>query len=154
MDALYRTMIDLGKEKQQAIMKNDMNALTKVMTQEARNLKKAAELDDEREQAAAAFLKEKGIRSQLNLTITEMTRLVFDWTEKQELQEAQLKLSDTLVELKHLNSINKDLVEQSLTFIDYSLNLFMSEPEDDMVYRNPMEPSPAQKPRSFFDTRA
>ncbi len=135
-------------------MDNNVDALTKVMTKEARLIKKSSELDEEREQAAADFLKEKGIRSKLNLTITEMTRLVFDLTEKQDLQLAQRQLSDTLIELKHLNSINKDLLEQSLTFIDYSLNLFMSEPEDDMVYRNPMETAPAQKPRSFFDTRA
>ncbi|MNJ42635.1 hypothetical protein D3C77_376080 [compost metagenome] len=50
--------------------------------------------------------------------------------------------------------MNKELVEQSLTFIDYSLNLFMSEPEDEMVYQNPSKQQTAQKPRSFFDTRA
>lgn len=154
MDELYNELIGLGGEKTQSIMSNDVASLTKVMTAETKLLKRAAELDEAREQAVALFLKEKGIRSQLNLTITEMTRLVFDIHEKQQLQDVQKQLSETLVELKRLNSINKELIEQSLTFIDYSLNLLTSEPEDEMLYRNPTGPQPAQKPRSFFDTRA
>lgn len=153
-DEMYRKIIELGKEKQQAIMDNDIALLTKLMNQEARLLKQTEELDELREQAALQFLQENGIRSQLKLTITEMTRLVFDVTEKQQLLAAQAQLSDTLRELKRLNGINKELVEQSLTFIDYSLNLFVSEPEDDMMYRDPSKQHAAQKPRSFFDTRA
>lgn len=154
MDELYRALIELGKDKTQAIMDNDVASLTKVMSSETKIIKQAAQLDEEREQAVSAFLKEKGIRSQLNLTITEMTRLVFDIQEKQQLLDAQKQLTDTLNELKRVNSINKDLVDQSLTFIDYSLNLLTSEPEDEMLYRNPTVQQPANKPRSFFDTRA
>lgn len=154
MDDLYVKLIGLGGEKTTAIMENDVSALTKVMTTETKLLKKAAELEGEREEAVSAFLKEKGIRSQLNLTITEMGRLVFDVNEKQQLQDAQRKLTDTLIELKRLNAINKELIEQSLSFIDYSINLLTSEPEDEMLYRNPSGQQQAQKPRSYFDTRA
>lgn len=155
MDELYRGMIALGEQKKQAIMNDDVELLTKVMSKETRLIKQAAELDEEREQAIALFLKDKGIRSQLSLNITELTRLVFDLTEKHKLQEAQGRLAGTLLDLKQLNGISKELLEQSLTFIDYSLNLFISEPEDGMLYRNPADQSAGQKkPRSFFDTRA
>ncbi len=156
MDELYRTLIELGVEKQKTIMANDVTALTQIMSKETRALKQAAEMDEMREQAVSEFLKEKGIRSQLNLTITEMTRLVFDTEEKQMLLEVQGQLSTTLQELKHLNTINKELVEQSLTFIDYSLNLITSLPEDEMMYSDPskQQQQSMQKSRSYFDTRA
>ncbi|WP_068783811.1 flagellar protein FlgN [Paenibacillus phocaensis] len=154
MDELYRTLIELGLEKQKAVMDNDVAGLTQVMTKETRVLKQAAEMDDRRVEAVSQFLKEKGIRSQLNLTITEMTRLVFDPQEKQMLLETQSRLSSTLHELKRLNAINKELVEQSLTFIDYSLNLLTSLPEDEMTYSDPSKQQPTPQKRSYFDTRA
>lgn len=154
MDELYRTLIELGFEKQKAVMANDVAGLTQIMTKETRAIKQAAEMDEMREESVSRFLKEKGIRSQLNLTITEMTRLVFDTLEKQMLLEAQGQLSTTLQELKRLNAINKELIEQSLTFIDYSLNLLTSLPEDEMTYRDPSKQQSMQKSRSYFDTRA
>lgn len=99
-------------------------------------------------------MREKGIRSQLQLTVTEMTRLVFNPDEKTELLDVQRQLMDRLTELKELNQINRELIEQSLAFIDYSLNLLVSRPEDDMLYQNPNQPSTAGKVRSMFDTRA
>lgn len=99
-------------------------------------------------------MREKGIRSQLQLTVTEMTRLVFNPDEKTELLDVQRQLMDRLTELKELNQINRELIEQSLAFIDYSLNLLVSRPEDDMLYQNPNQPSTAGKSRSMFDTRA
>ncbi|MGG1614567.1 MULTISPECIES: flagellar protein FlgN [Paenibacillus] len=154
LDELYRTLIELGAEKQKAIMANDVAGLTQVMTKETRLLKQAAELDELREESVFRFLKEKGIRSQLNLTITEMSRLVFDTEEKQMLLDAQRQLSITLQELKRLNAINKELIEQSLTFIDYSLNLLTSLPEDELMYTDPTKQQATKKNRSYFDTRA
>lgn len=154
MDNLYSILVSLSQEKQQAIMDNDVVQLTKVMTEESRVLKHAAGLETAREQEVALFLQEKGIRSQLSLTITEMTRLVFDPEEKEMLLEAQRQLSNTLHELKRLNALNKELVEQSLNFIDYSLNLLTSLPEEEVVYSDPSKQQSSQKIRSFFDTRA
>lgn len=154
MDELYRTLIELGVEKQKTVMANDVTALTQIMTKETRMLKQAVEMEGMREESVSRFLKEKGIRSQLNLTITEMTRLVFDTEEKQMLLDVQGQLSTTLKELKRLNAINKELIEQSLTFIDYSLNLLTSLPEDEMMYSDPTKQQSTQKSRSYFDTRA
>lgn len=154
MDNLYSILVSLSQEKQQAIMDNDVVQLTKVMTEESRVLKHAAGLETAREREVALFLQEKGIRSQLSLTITEMTRLVFDPEEKEMLLQAQRQLSNTLHELKRLNALNKELIEQSLNFIDYSLNLLTSLPEEEVVYSDPSKQQSSQKIRSFFDTRA
>ena len=154
LNELHHHLMDAGLEKQQAILKNDMQYLTQIMTKETRLLKQVTESEARRIATVHIFLKEKGIRSQLNLTITEMTRLVFDQEEKQHLLDAQRRLSDTLLALKELNSTNKELIDQSLSFIDYSLNLIVSRPEDDMLYQNPgHQNSQRNQNSSFFDAR-
>lgn len=153
-DELHRQLIEAGNDKKQAIIANDVERLAAVMNRENRLLKQVAETEALRQGAAEDFLREKGIRSQLQLTVTEMTRLVFNPEEKTELLDVQRQLMDRLTELKELNQINRELIEQSLAFIDYSLNLLVSRPEDDMLYQNPNQPSTAGKVRSMFDTRA
>ncbi|EHB54689.1 MULTISPECIES: flagellar protein FlgN [Paenibacillus] len=153
-DELHRQLIEAGNDKKQAIIANDVERLAAVMNRENRLLKQVAETEALRQGAAEDFLREKGIRSQLQLTVTEMTRLVFNPDEKTELLDVQRQLMDRLTELKELNQINRELIEQSLAFIDYSLNLLVSRPEDDMLYQNPNQPSTAGKVRSMFDTRA
>lgn len=153
-DELHRQLIEAGNDKKQAIIANDVERLAAVMNRENRLLKQVAETEALRQGAAEDFLREKGIRSQLQLTVTEMTRLVFNPEEKTELLDVQRQLMDRLTELKELNQINRELIEQSLAFIDYSLNLLVSRPEDDMLYQNPNQPSTAGKGRSMFDTRA
>ena len=46
------------------------------------------------------FLQSRGIKSQLELTVTELARLVFDPEEKRKLLDVQSRLSRTLQELK------------------------------------------------------
>ncbi|MEK3733191.1 MULTISPECIES: flagellar protein FlgN [Paenibacillus] len=151
---LHEQLIEAGKDKRQAIMVNDVERLTAVITRENRLLKQVAETEALRQGAADNFLREKGIRSQLQLTVTELTRLVFNPEEKDELLAVQRELTDRLLELKELNNSNRDLIEQSLDFIDYSLNLLVSNPDDDMLYRHPNQPNTTGKGHSMFDTRA
>ncbi|MDR0268718.1 flagellar protein FlgN [Paenibacillus sp.] len=154
LNQAYSEMVKVGEEKQRVIINNDIQALTQIMTRETRLMKQVAEYDEEREHAIQDFLREKGIRSRLQLTITELTRLVFDPEEKQSLIDAQKRLADTLLAMKHMNQLNKELIDQSMAFIDYSLNLVVSRPEDDMLYKNPTQHKPTGNKRGFFDARA
>lgn len=151
---LHAQLIAVGEEKKQAIMSNDISVVTHCVAKEAQLVKKVNVADEARVNGVYGFLREKGIRSQLNLTITEMTRLVFDPTERNELIVLQTSLHEQLSRLKELNAINKDLIEQSLTFIDYSMNLIVNQPEDHMIYQNPSKQKLDAPNRNYFDTRA
>ncbi|PYY29567.1 flagellar protein FlgN [Paenibacillus illinoisensis] len=151
---LHEQLIAVGEEKKQAIMSNDISVVTHCVAKEAQLVKKVNVADEGRVNGVYGFLREKGIRSQLNLTITEMTRLVFDPTERNELIVLQTSLHEQLSRLKELNAINKDLIEQSLTFIDYSMNLIVNQPEDHMIYQNPSKQKLDAPNRNYFDTRA
>lgn len=157
LDSLYEVhqeMLGISKHKQEAIVNNDVEKLIEVMNQESRCVKQIEQLEGEREKACQDFLLEKGIKSQLQLTVTELTRLAFDPVDKKALQDAQAKLSSTLNELKRLNELNQKLIEQSLVFIDYSLELLGGREDQEVTYQHPGGKSGGVKKPGLFDTRA
>lgn len=150
---LHAQLLSMTEEKKDIIVRNDVEALALLTSKESRLIKQINEADEERLHAMQVFMKEKGIRSALQLNVTELSRIVFNPEERIELRDAQVRLSDLLHELKRQNEMIKDLLQQSLDFVDYSLNLITSRPEDDSIYKRP-DQAQTKSARSLFDTRA
>lgn len=153
LSELHTQLLSIAEEKKDIIVRNDVDALALVTSREGRLIKQINEVDEERVRAMQVFMKEKGIRSALQLNVTELSRIVFNPDERVQLREAQVRLSDLLHELKRQNETIKDLLQQSLDFVDYSLNLITSRPEDDSIYKRP-DQAQSKAARSLFDTRA
>ncbi|MCM3786013.1 flagellar protein FlgN [Neobacillus mesonae] len=160
MDALdklnvtHRQMLHTAEVKKEAIMKNDTDTLIKLLNQESMILKQIQSHEVYRNEAIGSFLLERGIKSKLNLNISEISRLVFDVEDKRRLQEVQNELGNTLSELKEINDLNQRLVEQSLAFIDYSLDVLVDKPTQAPVYQHPDQRQSAMGQFGLFDSRA
>ncbi|MNO17862.1 FlgN protein [compost metagenome] len=150
---LHLQMLLVGGEKHRAIINNNTSELIKCMTEETRLLNQMNETEEQRVEAMSAYLKGKGIKSQLDLTVSELARLVFDQDEKIELLEVRNQLLNNASELKQQNQITKQLLEQSLNFIDFSLNLFVGV-DDDLIYQNPTNVPVKPNKNNFFDAKA
>lgn len=154
LNEAHQAMLTSGESKRTAIVENDIETLIGIMNQESKMIKQISALEERRLAACQTFLQEKGIKSVLNLNLTELTRLVFDPEEKAALKQVQSALSWTLQELKRLNDLNQKLIEQSLSFVDYSLDLLGSRDEQDTTYQHPASKSATQQKTGFFDARA
>lgn len=154
MDESYSKLIEIMQDKKQAVISNDYTELVRTLSQESKLIKNIEELEKDLLASAQGFLKSKGVKSQLELTITEILRLVFDPEEKRLLTQSRAKIEGRLQDLKRLNSLNQDLIGQSLTFIDYSLNLMMGGMDDEATYSPPQSQDKKPTVRSnMFDTR-
>ncbi|MDO7906561.1 flagellar protein FlgN [Paenibacillus sp. JX-17] len=154
LDTIHRSMIDLGQVKKKAIIANDVDRLIQLLNQETKLVKQIEQLEEQRIKASYQFLQDRGIKSQLNLNVTELSRLVFDPEDKQRLLHIQSRLSHTLDELKEINELNQKLLEQSLAFIDYSLDVLVDRPVQDAVYQHPGDKNMGKRSPGLFDTRA
>lgn len=154
LNEAHQNMLVSGEAKRTAIVANDIEKLIGIMNQESKLIKQISILEERRLAACQAFLKEKGIKSLLNLNISELIRLVFDPDEKAALKQVQSALSWTLQELKRLNDLNQKLIEQSLSYVDYSLDLLGAREEQDSTYQHPASKSSVQQKTGFFDARA
>ncbi|WP_025716543.1 flagellar protein FlgN [Paenibacillus sp. 1-18] len=154
LDQKHLILLELAKSKKKIVMENDINSLVQHLKQESRLLKQVEELEEARMEVSYELLRERGIKSQLNLTITELARLVFDPEDKNKLLSVQSRLSHTLSELKEVNAINQKLIEQSLVFIDYSLDLLVGRPNQEMTYMHPDQKSNQLARPGLLDTKA
>lgn len=150
----HEQLIALGTQKKEALISNKVDQLIQVMNQESKMSRHIEQLDERRLQAAYEFLQERGIKSKLNLNITELSRLVFDVEDKQRLLHIQKNLADTLVELKKLNELNQQLIQQALSYIDFSIESMSYYAESEAVYQRPADKSTSTVRAGLFDTRA
>ncbi|MDO3412085.1 flagellar protein FlgN [Saccharibacillus sp. CPCC 101409] len=154
MEVAHRRMLELGEQKRTAIMQNDVDRLIAIANQESKLVKAIGTLDDRRADEAHAFMQTKGIKSKLNLTITELARLVFDLDEKARLLDVQQRLASALSELKLLNETNQQLIQQSLSFINFSIDVMVGAPEDNYTYTHPSNGySATTRNPGFFNAR-
>ncbi|QWU15873.1 FlgN protein [Paenibacillus sophorae] len=153
LDETHLQMLDLAAAKKQAIMDNKVEGLIEILNRESKLVKLVGQLEEQRAQAAYDFLQGVGIRSNLNLNLTELSRLVFDPEDKARLLHIQGQLADTLDRLKKANELNQKLIEQSLAFIDYSLDLLVGRPNQDITYQHPANRDNVARRPGFFDAR-
>jgi flagellar biosynthesis/type III secretory pathway chaperone len=153
LDEVHQQMLELAVSKKQAIMDNKVDGLIDILNRESKLMKLTGQLEEQRAQAAFAFLQGVGIRSNLSLNLTELSRLVFDPEDKSRLLDIQQKLSGTLQSLKEANELNQKLIEQSLTFIDYSLDLLVGRPNQDITYHHPSDKGGSISRPGLFDAR-
>lgn len=154
LDTVHLHMLDLAAEKKKVIIANEVESLIKIMNQEAKLVKQIEILEQKRAASAQQYLRERGIKSELNLNLTELSRLVFDVEEKKRLLAIQEKLSETLQKLKRANELNQKLIEQSLSFIDLSLDILVGRPNQDVTYHHPADRSGNVTRSGLFDSRA
>ncbi|WP_340005397.1 flagellar protein FlgN [Paenibacillus sp. FSL K6-0276] len=154
---LHEKLLVVAELKKQAIVKNDVSELTLTMSKESRILKEIEKQEAVRESVGQELMKEKGIKSRLELTVSELSRLVFDPEDKNKLLAARQELVTLLEKLKEVNELNQILISHSLSFVDYSLNLFIGGDEDEAVYKRPdTQSATARGPQrnGIFDARA
>jgi flagellar biosynthesis/type III secretory pathway chaperone len=153
LNEVYTEVLELGGQKKQLIVRNDVDGLTKLMNKESRLVKQTVELEQGRIEAVRGYLQEKNLRLPATITLTELTRVVFNIEDKQQLHHVHQMLLDTMMKLKELNELNQQLIEQSLAFINYSLDILVG-PDDEPVYHNPANQHQTPMRSGMFDTRA
>ncbi|MEC0106235.1 flagellar protein FlgN [Paenibacillus taichungensis] len=153
LEAAHVEMLELGERKKEAVVANKVDILISLINQESKLLKRIELIEQQRILAVHQFLEGRGIKSKLNLTISELTRLVFDTAEKKRLLQAQTSLTDVLQKVKYLNESNQQLIKQSLSYIDFFIETMSFHAESEATYQNPLEKSYGIARSGLFDTR-
>lgn len=154
LDAAHHSMLDLAEQKKHALIRGDVEDLTRIVAKENKFIKQVGELDRQRVEAIGQYMIEKGYKPNPRVTVSDLTKIVFQAEDKKRLMEAQKKLLGAIRKLREINQLNQQLIEQSLAFIDYSLDLMVGPPENEVVYQHPQHAGGGAKRTGLFDTRA
>ncbi|MFD1067698.1 flagellar protein FlgN [Oceanobacillus locisalsi] len=121
LTATHSDLLALSKQKTEALTNNHLDAFQGLLVQE-RKLTRQLEQQEEIRQGAAEAWNKKQPHPAASLTITEMLHRL-DGEEKENLEKAAVALTDTITALKRQEQLNKTLLEESMKFVQLSMEL-------------------------------
>ncbi|WP_223275850.1 flagellar protein FlgN [Paenibacillus elgii] len=155
LNDVHLTLLELAEQKKHALIHNQVEQLTQIVTKENKLLKRIGELDLQRVDAIGNFLIEKGYKPNPRVTVSDLTKIIFNAEEKRILVDSQKQLLATIRKLREHNELNQQMIEQSLAFINYSIDIIAAPPDNDMFYSKPTQQQDQHLRRNtMFDTRA
>jgi flagellar biosynthesis/type III secretory pathway chaperone len=151
---IHLLMLELSEQKTNILVYNQVDKLNKIVNKETNLIKQITQLDQQRIEDISEFLLQKGYKPNPKITVEDLIKLVVKAEEKKSLMDRQKQLLSTIDKLRQLNQLNQKLVEQSLSFLEFSIDLIIGPSEDNVVYQNPIQQHQGIKRNGIFDSRA
>lgn len=151
---LHTELLELAQEKKDVIIANDIPRLNQLVNKEGQLVRQLGEAETERVEAVNRFLVARCYRPNPKVTVSDLIQLLFKAEEKRALMDIQSSLTEIASRLRSANDLNQQLIQQSLDYLNYSIDLLLS-PEDgqDGIYRKPTGTSTGYSRSGFFDAR-
>ncbi|MFF2889978.1 flagellar protein FlgN [Paenibacillus sp. NPDC057967] len=135
----HEQLIESGLKKKQAIISKDLDTLMRIMRNESKLIKEISLLDDERASLSRKLMIEKGVKHRFNMSFKQLMSIVFNVDDRLLMQGVHRRLEEALIELRRINEINQALLNQSLDFIQFSIELFISPEDESYTYKRPTD---------------
>ncbi|UCZ52696.1 flagellar protein FlgN [Bacillus shivajii] len=152
MTAIHKKFNDQAKEKQAVIKEGDMAQLEQLMKDETVLIQQLRKLEATRQHTVEQWMADKGLVKE---DVTMETILQFFPEERTELEEWQEKLLHEIEQLKQQNDLNQQLLEESLRFVNMSLDSMQPQSHFQNYGRPDVKTEEGPAPeRSLFDSKA
>ncbi len=148
----YEQLLIISKEKRNCIINNDINDLKDIISAENNIIGKNQKLEIKREKIISDISNVLN-QERESLTLTKILELIKNQKEYSTLLEVKNNLRNILDDLKYYNDQNKLLIESSLEYIDFSINVVMYKINDENNYYN-LDGESALNCNSFFDAKS
>jgi len=153
MTKLHRSMVALAKQKTEIIKRGDINSLQNLLKEENKHIQAIQRLEMGLKNETILFLQKNRVEMEqpsLSAAIEIANEL-----EKEALLQGKQELENEIRELSIQNQLNQQLLEQSLQFVNISLDLL--QPDIDSYNYDRSENGAQenrQQSRSLFDSKA
>lgn len=150
---VHRRLLELTEHKRKAILGNEVERLMRMTQQESKLVRLAEQLESQRAEAVQAYMRSRNMYVTGAITIHMLSKIAVKLEEKQALSDRRSELLRLIEELKRENELNRQLIRQSLAFIDFSLDIIAGPAEQEAVYHHPQHEQHTYQ-RSYFDRKA
>lgn len=150
---LHKAMYTLSTHKKDVLIKGNVDELVAITRQEQKLIKGVTAAETARLNVVRELTAEKGLTLQEG-TLAELIKLTTSAEEKTRLTARRNELNRIVFELRDANELNQQLLKQSLSFVNMTLDLITDTPEDDFIYGNPSSEGYRQANRTFFNKKA
>ncbi|SHI38555.1 flagellar protein FlgN [Lutispora thermophila] len=130
---VYKELLSISKKKKDVIIDNKIDELDSIIKMEGNLVLEISKLEDEREKAVDELAKELGCDGK-ELSISYLCSKLED-RRVVDLKKIADNIGKTLSELKEINDLNGKLIEQSLEYVNFSINLVADIMEEQGSFR-------------------
>ncbi|PLR90807.1 flagellar protein FlgN [Bacillus sp. T33-2] len=145
---LHRSLLDLSVRKTEIIKKSDMDALNQLLKDEQVHISAIGELEEERLALVSTLLPDRE-----NPSFLECLE-VLSGHEKEELQKLRDELLQVVCDIREQNTLNQQLIHQSMQFINFSRGLIMPRQESYNYGPPKGKQTPAASTQGLFSSKA
>ena len=129
---VYEEYMEIADEKTKLIINREINLLDKITIREEKIIGEVRKIDTVRNLIIGNILKERDIQK------IEKLEDIINMVEKKYstvLVDLKNRLEKVLMEIKRLNDLNEKLINQSLDYIEFNVNLYASLKSTQVVYK-------------------
>ncbi|WP_368654409.1 flagellar protein FlgN [Ornithinibacillus sp. 4-3] len=145
---IHQDMIKLSEEKTEIIKEGSVEKLQKQLVREQKLIRLLEQAENNRQQEVISWYRQAD-RPLEEITITNILNVLEDEEERNALEEAAVQLANAVMKLKQQEQLNHSLLQQSMQFVQFSLNMINPTIEN-FNYGNQQ----TGNNRSVFDSKA
>jgi len=146
---VYRILVGIAEEKKGVIIENRVKELEKMTFKEQALASKLMKLERDRGEVIERIMGEEGISNVQ--TLSDLANRL-DPMSREALNSSKGELLQSITSLKDKNKLNGELIEQSLRFIELSLDMMGSVEEDSRYSKGTSDRKVMQK-KNIFDVK-
>ncbi|NIK12498.1 flagellar protein FlgN [Alkalibacillus almallahensis] len=148
---LNESLLQLSKDKTEQLKQNNLETFNQMLIKERKHAQALDQIETKRVEETEAWFQEKGISDER--TISNLIQTVDDPEKKAYLEALYEKLVYTLADLKQQEQLNRDLTEQSLQYVELTLDMLQPKHQKDLNYHKQQQ-SNQSTDHSIFDSKA
>lgn len=149
-EKVYNDLLNISKNKTDIIIEGKVQELENATKVEQTLILKMSDLEHQLENNVNGLVDELTIKEK-NVTISILLKYI-KGNEKKKLEELRDRITNVISELEHANQLNSNLIQNSLEYINFSINLYSNANADGSGnYQNDGEVNTSKS--SFFDVK-
>lgn len=149
---VHRKVLELSKEKTEYIKTGDMEQLSKILVKERKHVQEMEQIEQKREKIVEQTFNHFNIPDEKEKTVSVLLDHVVHPEEKQRLETVVTELLEVIIELRRSEQLNRELLEQSMQFVQLSLELL--QPSERKINYQKNDKNQVRSNRSVFDSKA
>ncbi|MCG1026843.1 flagellar protein FlgN [Virgibacillus halodenitrificans] len=149
---VHKQLLRLSNQKTEAIKEGSIDNMQKVIGQERKEIKQLEQAEKIREKLVSDWFIKNGF-SQEDVSITFLLDHIEQLDEREKLGNITIRLTKLITELKQQEQLNQSLINQSMKFIQLSLDM-LNPSIQNINYGNQQQYGKEAQKRSIFDSKA
>ena len=146
----HEDLLNIANKKTKVLIDGEMETLQKLLVDERKAIKVLEKAERKRQHGAALYQQAHHLTDE-EMNVSALLETLSDEAVQSKLEELAVALIELVTALKRVEDTNKSLLEQSMQFVQFSIDL-MSPSLNKLNYGK--EKQPQREARSTFDSKA